>query len=279
MARIRTIKPEFPQSESMGRISRDARLLFILLWTIVDDEGRARADSRMLARVLYPYDDGEDGAEKTSRTDIERWLGELESQECVVRYSVDGNSYLQIHNWLTHQKIDKPSKSKIPEFDGVSRILANPRESSRSVVVGSGSGSGSGSGREEDRESARARGTAEARQVGVIPTGSNLTRSADEWRTVAGIDAASFERWLGHLSTQHRLVLNPEQRTLHAEELVAQGDAGAQAEVVKFSIARNSKSLIPLADVRARRDGMSRSRAPPKERWRPPPDEPAAEVS
>ena len=43
MARIRTIKPDFPHSESMGRVSRDARLLFVMLFTIVDDEGRARA--------------------------------------------------------------------------------------------------------------------------------------------------------------------------------------------------------------------------------------------
>ena len=49
MARIRTIKPEFPQSESMGRVSRDARLLFVQLWCICDDHGRTRAASRMLA--------------------------------------------------------------------------------------------------------------------------------------------------------------------------------------------------------------------------------------
>jgi hypothetical protein len=57
MARIRTIKPEFPQSESMGRISRDARLLFVQLWCICDDHGRTRAASRMLASLLFPYDD------------------------------------------------------------------------------------------------------------------------------------------------------------------------------------------------------------------------------
>jgi hypothetical protein len=28
MERIRMIKPEFPQSEAMGRVSRDARLLY-----------------------------------------------------------------------------------------------------------------------------------------------------------------------------------------------------------------------------------------------------------
>jgi hypothetical protein len=71
MGRIRTIKPEFPQSQSVGRLSRDARLLFILLWTIADDAGRARASSRMLASLLYPYDDDVPKL-------IEGWLQELE---------------------------------------------------------------------------------------------------------------------------------------------------------------------------------------------------------
>jgi len=123
MARIRTIKPEFPQSESMGRCSRDARLLFIMLWTIVDDSGRTRAASRMLASLLYPYD-GDAGSL------IQGWLDELVTERCIVVYIVNGHSYLEICNWLDHQKIDKPSRSKFPSFVEPSRILANPREGS-----------------------------------------------------------------------------------------------------------------------------------------------------
>ncbi|MCK4121373.1 hypothetical protein HFK83_03175 [Ralstonia pseudosolanacearum] len=123
MARIRTIKPEFPQSESMGRVSREARLCFIQLWTLADDEGRLRGNSRMLASLLYPYDDDAPSL-------IDGWLDELESEACLHRYKIDGNNYVQIANWLIHQKIDKPSKSKIPAFDESSRILANPREMS-----------------------------------------------------------------------------------------------------------------------------------------------------
>lgn len=123
MARIRTIKPEFPQSESMGRVSRDARLLFIQLWTLCDDSGRTRAASRMLASLLYPYDDDAPSL-------LEDWIAELEREGCVVRYWNDGGTYLQVCNWLNHQKIDKPSKSKIPEFAESSRILSNPREPS-----------------------------------------------------------------------------------------------------------------------------------------------------
>lgn len=123
MARIRTIKPEFPQSESMGRISRDARLLFVELWTICDDSGRTRAASRMLASLLFPYDDDAPGL-------IDGWLDELEAEGCIVRYTAEGASYLEVRNWLSHQKIDKPSQSKIPAFDECSRKLAKPREHS-----------------------------------------------------------------------------------------------------------------------------------------------------
>lgn len=124
MARIRTIKPEFPQSESMGRCSRDARLLFILLWPICDDFGRTRAASRMLASTLYPYDD--DAKEK-----IDEWLAELEREGCIRRYQIGGSSYLQIEKWQDHQKIDHPSvKGKYPGPEDGSPILANPREPS-----------------------------------------------------------------------------------------------------------------------------------------------------
>ena len=125
MARIRTIKPEFPQSETTGALSREARLLFILLWTIADDSGRARAASRMLASLLYPYDDDAPGL-------IDIWLGELERNDCIIRYQVDGSSYLQITKWLQHQKIDRPSPSRLP---APPVGLASPREDSRALAA------------------------------------------------------------------------------------------------------------------------------------------------
>jgi hypothetical protein len=121
MGRIRTIKPEFPHSESIGRLSRDARLLFVQLWTVCDDHGRARAASRMLASLLFPYDDD---APKL----IEDWLLELEGEKCIIRYHVEDDTYLEVCNWLKHQKIDHPSASKFPPPTEDSIILASPRE-------------------------------------------------------------------------------------------------------------------------------------------------------
>ena len=138
MARIRSIKPEFPQSESMGRVSREARLLFVLLWTICDDEGRTRAASRMLASLLYPYDD--DAPKR-----ISGWLDELERELVIERYEVEGSTYLQVCKWLKHQKIDRPTPSRIPSPREGSRGFASPRVP-LDADLGSGSGSGYGSG-------------------------------------------------------------------------------------------------------------------------------------
>ena len=124
MARIRTIKPEFPHSESLGRVSRDARLCFVLLWTQADDSGRLRGSSRMLASLLFPYDDDAPAL-------MDGWLGDLERIGSIRRYEVDGKHYIDIPNWLKHQRIDHPGKSAHPDFVASSRTFASPREASR----------------------------------------------------------------------------------------------------------------------------------------------------
>lgn len=121
--RIRTIKPEFWMSESVGRLTRDARLFFIGLWSLCDDSGKTRASSRFLASLLAPYDDDAPNL-------VLGWLDELVKEDMVILYDANGSRYLQVRNWALHQKIDKPSQSKLPPFVASSRILANPRECS-----------------------------------------------------------------------------------------------------------------------------------------------------
>jgi len=135
--RIRSIKPEFWESESLGRVSREARLLFIGLFSCCDDVGRARASSRLLASRLFPYDD--DAFKR-----LPSWIAELEKQGCIRIYVVDGESYLDLPKWANHQKIDKPSISKLPSFDDV-------REGSRGFENNS-LGTGNGNREEEQGE-------------------------------------------------------------------------------------------------------------------------------
>lgn len=142
MGRIRTIKPEFPQSETLGRVSRDARLLFVNLFTLCDDAGRTRAASRVLANLLYPYDDD-------ARDLMDGWLAELERVGAIRRYCVEGCSYLDIPNWRKHQKIDKPSAPKYPPFVEDSRGVDEDSRTLADRSCGDRKGS-EGKGRDQD---------------------------------------------------------------------------------------------------------------------------------
>jgi hypothetical protein len=127
MGRIRSIKPEFCQSESIGRLSRDARLLYIQLWTVVDDHGRARAALRLLASLLYPYDEDAAGL-------IGRWLDELEEHGLIRRYVVERCDYLDIPTWGKHQRLDNAAKPQLPEYSPDTR-----REPPRAAATDGGS--------------------------------------------------------------------------------------------------------------------------------------------
>lgn len=118
MPRIRSIKPELPHSESMGRISREARLTFILMFTIADDFGKLRGQRRYLAGALYPYDDD-------APLKMEKWLHELQNEDCVICYEIKGYHYIKIINWQNHQKISHPTPSRIPEPPANSGELRN----------------------------------------------------------------------------------------------------------------------------------------------------------
>jgi hypothetical protein len=91
----------------MSRIPRDARFLFVLLWTIADDEGRLLAEPSELADLLFAPD-------QDAPMFMVHWLDELEREGCIERYQVDGRSYLRIVKWRDYQKIDHPTASLLP---------------------------------------------------------------------------------------------------------------------------------------------------------------------
>jgi hypothetical protein len=130
MPRIRTIQPNFARSTSMSHVSRDARLLFVQLWTVVDDAGRARASPAGLAAQLYAADDD-------APTQLPAWLDALEGEGCIERYTIDEVSYLRIVNWRRHQKIDRPTASRLPPAPR--EPLASAREESTQMSMASAS--------------------------------------------------------------------------------------------------------------------------------------------
>lgn len=108
--RIRSIKPEFWRSTDIADLPRDVRLLFIGLWSYVDDNGVGFDDHRAIAADLFGLEDDPVGA----RTFVRDGLARLHRAFLIARYTVDGKHYLFINTWDKHQKIDRPSKPRYP---------------------------------------------------------------------------------------------------------------------------------------------------------------------
>ena len=82
----------------------------------------------MLSSLLFPYD--EDAGKL-----MDGWLEELAREKCILRYQVDGASYLEICNWLKHQRIEKPTESKLPASPTIPRSLTDNSRTDVEVEV------------------------------------------------------------------------------------------------------------------------------------------------
>jgi hypothetical protein len=99
MSRIRSIHPRFWTDEAVVSVSRDARLLYIGLWTECDDKGAFEWKPLSLKMRLFPADG----------LDVIPLLGELTRAQLVKSYVVGGQKFGAIKNFLKYQRPKKPN--------------------------------------------------------------------------------------------------------------------------------------------------------------------------
>lgn len=167
--RIRTTKPEFWTSEDTAALDWETRLLFVGLWSYVDDNGVGRDNARLILASLFPLDDNP----RESLARISRGLARLSARGMVTRYTVDGRDYLCVMSFNDHQKIDHPGKSRHPLPTSENAVIrvesdSNSRESRESLapVVSSSSRSESGS---------------RSQELNTCPAKPNETPTTDPW--------------------------------------------------------------------------------------------------
>jgi hypothetical protein len=121
MARGRDIKPGFFDNEDLATVSRDARLLFVALWTMADREGRLEDRPARIKVHSFPYD-----ADITPER-IDKLLNELARAPGtpISRYEIAGVRCICVANFKKHQHIhpnEKPSElpapTVVPETSG-----------------------------------------------------------------------------------------------------------------------------------------------------------------
>src|SRR5690606_32766035 len=112
--RIRSIKPEFWRSKDISALAIEDRLLFIGLWSYVDDNGVGLDHLPDICADLFADDMFNDSRETVAR--VSRGLQKLAERELIQRYTVADKQYLMISKWGSHQRIDKPGKPRYPRF-------------------------------------------------------------------------------------------------------------------------------------------------------------------
>lgn len=118
--RIRSIKPEFWQSPDISGHDWNTRLVFIGLWSYVDDNGVGSDHLPRIAADLFADDLAEDPEGLMAKLTLA--LDSLAKRDQIKRYTVDRRNYLQITNWH-HQRIDKPNKARKPRYDHPDAVM------------------------------------------------------------------------------------------------------------------------------------------------------------
>ena len=129
MARQRFIHPSLWTDRDFGRLTPDAQLLFIGLFSNADDQGRISAEPGYLKVIIFPYRGDLSSEQVTIIRD------EVASVLPTVRlYQVDGNEYISLTRWKRHQKPRYPRPSRIPPQRNHSHH-ANPDEQTDSAAA------------------------------------------------------------------------------------------------------------------------------------------------
>jgi hypothetical protein len=94
--RARNIKPGFFLNEELADIEAPwGRILYAGLWCMADREGRLEDRPRRIKVEIFPYDE--------KIPSIEKILAQLADKKFILRYNVEGEKFIQINKFKSHQ--------------------------------------------------------------------------------------------------------------------------------------------------------------------------------
>ena len=107
MARIRSVHPELFLDEAFVELSMAARVLAIGLWTQADDRGIFEWKPSRFKMTIFPND----------TVELPQLLSELEAQNFIKKFEVDGRSSGAVRNFCLFQRPRMPSyRHPFPKF-------------------------------------------------------------------------------------------------------------------------------------------------------------------
>lgn len=102
------IHPDFFVSATMNELPYTAMLTFAGVWCWADDYGRGEDDPALVKAAVWPR------RRAMSEKKVEADLDALVDAEVLCRYEVTGHALIHVTNWREHQKVQHPTRSKLP---------------------------------------------------------------------------------------------------------------------------------------------------------------------
>jgi hypothetical protein len=131
MPRIRTVKPESLQHRKVGRLTDREFRLWIGMLTQADDDGRLVADPGQLRLLTFGY------FPRVTVGDVEASIRSLAQVGLIRPYTVAGVQYADFPSWRDHQRINRPTPSRLPSYEEATNGHGGLTESSLSPHGGS----------------------------------------------------------------------------------------------------------------------------------------------
>jgi hypothetical protein len=110
MPRIRSLKPEHKTHRKVGPLSDRQYRLWVGMITEADDEGRLVADAEQLRALIFAYQP------RTTAAHIAADLDRLSAVGLIRLYVVNDTTYADLPSWRDHQRVERPSPSKLPPY-------------------------------------------------------------------------------------------------------------------------------------------------------------------
>src|SRR3990167_7100654 len=107
MPRKRQIDPGIWLDEAFMGLSVPARLLFIGMISLADDEGRLKAGSQYLKAAIFPSD-------SATPKQVQGWRDEITSTHIAQLYNVDGQTFIWLPKFTEHQYMTRRFPSRLP---------------------------------------------------------------------------------------------------------------------------------------------------------------------
>ena len=133
--RARNIKPGFFLNEDLADIEAPwGRILYAGLWCMADREGRLEDRPRRIKAEIFPYDE--------KLPSVEKILTQLSAKKFILRYSVEGERFIQINKFKSHQNphnTERQSTIPSPPVNGeltVGPPLSNGENLADSLIHG-----------------------------------------------------------------------------------------------------------------------------------------------